>query len=67
MSNEDENDVVVVPEQPKRSSKREDFILREEGRSLLPVSRVQRIIKADKVCRSRTALNPLIAPRSFLL
>ncbi|EJC97954.1 uncharacterized protein FOMMEDRAFT_114740 [Fomitiporia mediterranea MF3/22] len=29
-------------------SKRENFVLREEGRSLLPVSRVQRIIKADK-------------------
>ncbi|PAV16876.1 histone-fold-containing [Pyrrhoderma noxium] len=31
-----------------KSVLRKEVILREEGRSLLPVSRVQRIIKADK-------------------
>ena len=32
-----------------KSVLRKEVILRAEGRSLLPVSRVQRIIKADKV------------------
>lgn len=41
----------LLDNQQKRPSKRDELALREEGRSLLPVSRVQRIIKADKASR----------------
>ena len=49
--NEDETQVESVPVGDDPESQRQDppILMREHGKSLLPFSRVQKIIKADKV------------------
>jgi hypothetical protein len=41
---------VQQPEKKKRERKEPIVLVREIGKSLLPFARVQKIIKADKVC-----------------
>lgn len=52
--------IVLETEQkrPKPSAKKNPTVLREEGRSLLPHTRVQKIIKADKVLLSVAHISP---------
>ena len=45
----DEGTLETTQERPKPNAKKNVTVIREEGRSLLPHSRVQKIIKADKV------------------
>jgi len=48
----------------KTTAKPTVALVREPGKSLLPISRVQKIMKADKVCGYR-ALHPLSTSTSF--
>lgn len=51
LESETELPAAVTEVQPKKREKREPVELeREPGKSLLPFARVQKIIKADKVC-----------------
>jgi hypothetical protein len=43
-------DKAQQPEKKKREKKEPVVLVRESGKSLLPFARVQKIIKADKVC-----------------
>ena len=45
---EDELEVVAPPRKRKKPEKKE-VVMREPGKTLFPMSRVQKIIKADKV------------------
>lgn len=45
---EEETEVVAVPHKKKKPEKK-DAAIREPGKTLFPMSRVQKIIKADKV------------------
>ena len=45
-----EDEVVATPRKRKRPEKKE-VVMREPGKTLFPMSRVQKIIKADKVYR----------------
>lgn len=48
---EEEEDVQAPPGAKRKRERKEPVALvREDGKSLLPFSRVQKIIKADKVC-----------------
>ena len=51
LGNLQEDKAVVAPRKRKKPEKKEDT-MREPGRTLLPMSRVQKIIKADKVYRN---------------
>ena len=46
-----EDKVVAAPRKRKKPEKKED-VMREPGKTLFPMSRVQKIIKADKVYRN---------------
>ena len=46
-----------APVEKKSATKKINVILRQEGRSLLPMARVQRIIKADEVENMHTFAN----------
>ena len=48
---EEQEDVAAVPPKRKKPEKSE-VVMREPGKTLFPISRVQRIIKADKVHRN---------------
>ena len=45
-----EDEVVAAPRKRKKPEKKE-VVMREPGQTLFPMSRVQKIIKADKVYR----------------
>jgi hypothetical protein len=47
---DEEEEVVVAPQKRKKPGKK-DNVMREPGKTLFPMSRVQKIIKADKVYR----------------
>jgi hypothetical protein len=48
-------DKAQQPEKKKREKKEPVVLVREIGKSLLPFARVQKIIKADKVCNVAVA------------
>ena len=46
---EQENEVVATAAPQKKKPEKKDLVMREPGKTLFPMSRVQKIIKADKV------------------
>ena len=51
LQDEEEEEVVAAPQKRRKPEKRE-VVMREPGKTLFPMSRVQKIIKADKVYRN---------------
>ena len=49
---QDEEEEVVAAPQKRRKPEKRDVVMREPGKTLFPMSRVQKIIKADKVYRN---------------
>jgi len=44
-----QEDGVVAPQQKRKKPEKKEVLVREPGKTLFPMSRVQKIIKADKV------------------
>ena len=55
LQDEEEDEVVAAPQKRKKPEKKE-VVMREPGKTLFPMSRVQKIIKADKVSEMRPFL-----------
>ena len=55
LEGEEEEEVVAAPAKRKKPEKKE-VVTREPGKTLFPLSRVQKIIKADKVRRNTSFL-----------
>jgi DNA polymerase epsilon subunit 4 len=47
-----QEDEAVAPAQKKKKPEKKEALVREPGKTLFPMSRVQKIIKADKVHRN---------------
>ena len=47
-----QEDEVVAPPRKRKKPEKKEVVMREPGKTLFPMSRVQKIIKADKVYRN---------------